>query len=181
MNSSKISVRYAKALFEWAQEKNILDKIFDDIQLINEVCNYPELKELLASPLVTPLKKSEFFGALLAGKVQDETLAFINLIIKNGREQFIPAISRRFLSETNNFRGITETYVTTAVPLDKKIVDELESFIKERFQTKVELRQTVDKSIIGGFILKVDDQFIDASVKTKLNKIGKELMSVKSF
>lgn len=175
MNDSKISVRYSKALFELALERNILDKVLEDIKLLYELCQMPEIKEMLESPVIPPTTKKEVLGGLLNGKVDELTLSFVDLIIKNGRETFIPAIARRFLYIFKNYKGITESSITTAVKLDEKVVKEVEEFIAKKFNTTVDLKQNVDKDIIGGFILRIDDNYIDASVKNKLKIIEKEL------
>ena len=175
MNDSKISVRYSKALFELALEKNVLDKVLDDIKLLYELSRMPEIKEMLESPVVPPTTKKEVLCGLLDGKVEDITLSFVDLVIKNGRETYFPAIARRFLYTFKNYRGITESTITTAVKLDDKVVKEIKDFIAKKFNTTVDLKEKVDKDIIGGFILRVDDNYIDASVKNKLKIIEKEL------
>ncbi len=175
MNDSKISVRYSRALFQLALEKELLDEVFDDMKFIAELCGHEEMKELLESPIVVPSKKREIFNGILGNKVQDITLSLINLVIKNGRESYISAIARRFLREIKIYKGITESSITTAVELDDKIVKEVEVFISKTFNTKVDLKQSIDKDIIGGFILRVEDSFVDASVRSKLRIIEKEL------
>ena len=175
MNDSKISVRYSRALFQLALEKKLLDEVFEDMKFIAELCTHNEMKNLLESPIVVPSKKREIFNGILGDKVQEITLSLINLVIKNGREYYLPAIARRFLREIKDYKGITETSITTAVKLDDNVVKQVEEFIAKTFSTKVELEQNIDKDIIGGFILRVDDSYVDASVKSKLRIIEKEL------
>ncbi len=71
--------------------------------------------------------------------------------------------------------GITETTLVTAVPVNNKIRKEITDLVTSVFKTKVELKESVDKEIIGGFILRVNDNYIDASVKNKLRMIKKNL------
>ena len=61
MNDSKISVRYSRALFQSALEKNILDKVYQDMIFISEICKIPEIKEFLHSPIIVPSKKKDIF------------------------------------------------------------------------------------------------------------------------
>ncbi|MCE5345978.1 MAG: ATP synthase F1 subunit delta [Bacteroidales bacterium] len=175
MNNSKISVRYSRALFQSALEKKILDKVNQDMIYISEICKIPETKELLKSPIINPSKKTEIFHKILGNNVEKITLSLIDLTVKNGRESHIPAIARVFIHETMEYRGITESFLTTAVKVDDKIKKQISDLISKVFKTKVELEETIDKEIIGGFILRVDDQYIDASVRNKLRKIKKEL------
>jgi F-type H+-transporting ATPase subunit delta len=113
---------------------------------------------------------------MLGGNVEEITLSLIDLIVKNGRESFIPAIARVFIHETKKFKGITESVLTTAVKVDDKIKKQITDLISEGFKTKAELKETIDPEIIGGFILQIDDNYIDASIRNKLRKIKKELI-----
>lgn len=175
MNDSKISVRYSRALFQLANEKNLLDKVNGDMIFISEICKLEEIKEVLESPVIVPSRKRTIFHAILEKNIEKITLSLIDLLIKNGRESFLPAVARVFRDETLKFRGITETYLTTAMPVNDKTRKQISEMMASVFKTRVELKETVDKEIIGGFILKVNDNFIDASVRNKLRKIRKEL------
>lgn len=175
MNDSKISVRYSRALFQSALDKKILDSVNRDMILISEVCKVAETKEFLRSPIIIPSKKTEIFHKILGGNVETITLSLIDMVVKNGRESYLPAIARVFIHETLKYKGITRSVITTAVPVDEKVKEQISAMISKVFSTKVELEEVIDPEIIGGFILRVDDNYIDASVRNKLNKIKKEL------
>jgi len=177
MNESRISVRYSRALFQSALDKKILDRINRDMILINEICHLPEMKELLTNPVIRPSKKSEILHNLLKNDFHKLSLSFIDIVVKNGRERYIPAIARVFVNETMKYNGITETLLTTAVKVDTVIKKQVSDLIENLFKTKVDLKENIDETIIGGFILKVDDSYIDASIRNKLRKIRKELVS----
>jgi F-type H+-transporting ATPase subunit delta len=177
MNDSKISVRYSRALFQTALEKKILDKVNQDMIFISEICKFPETKEFLQSPIIVPSKKEAVFHKILGDNVEKITLSLIDLIVKNGRESFIPAIARVFIHETKKYKGITESILTTAVKVNEKVKKQINDLISEVFKTKVELKENIDPEILGGFILQIDDNYIDASIKNKLRKIRKELIS----
>jgi len=176
MNDSKISVRYSRALFQSALENKILDKVNQDMILISEICKVPETKEFLHSPIIVPSKKMDIFHKILGENVEKITLSLIDLVVKNGRESFLPAIARVFINETMKHKGVTKSVLTTASKVDKKVNEQIIKLISDLFNTKAELDEVIDTEIIGGFILRVDDNYIDASVRTKLNKIRKELM-----
>ena len=176
MNDSKISVRYARALFQSALEKKILDNVYQDMIFISEICKIAETKEFPNSPIIVPSKKEAIFHKMLGDNVEKITLSIIDLIVKNGRESFIPAIARVFIHETKKFKGITESVLTTAVKVDDKVKKQITDLISDVFKTKVELKEIIDPEIVGGFILQVDDNLIDASIRNKLRKIKKELI-----
>jgi F-type H+-transporting ATPase subunit delta len=181
MNDSKIPVRYSKAIFQSALENNILDKVNEDMIFISEICKIPETKEFLNSPVIVPSKKTTIFHNILGDNVEKITLSLIDLVLKNGRESYLPAIARVFIHTTMKYKGITESALTTAVKVDSKIKKQITDLISEVFNTKVEIKEIIDTEIIGGFILRVDDNYIDASIRNKLRKIKKELISSSSI
>jgi F-type H+-transporting ATPase subunit delta len=175
MNDSKISVRYSRAIFQSAIDKKILEKVYRDMIFISEICKIPEAKEFLHSPIIVPSKKIEIFHNVLGDNVEELTLSLIDLVVKNGRESQLPAIARVFIHETMKHEGITQSTLTTAVKVDPSLKQQITELISEVFKTKVEFIENVDTDIIGGFILRVDDNYIDASIRNKLRKIQKEL------
>jgi F-type H+-transporting ATPase subunit delta len=176
MNESKISVRYARALFQSAVEKEMLDKVNRDMVFISEICAVPEVKELLGSPVIRPAVKKDLLHNILEKNIEMITLSLVDLVVKNGRESFLPAITRVFRNDALKYKGVTECLLTTAVKVDKGIIKQIRELIASAFRTKVDLKEVIDSEIIGGFILRVEDNFIDASIRNKLRKIKKELI-----
>ncbi len=177
MNDSRISVRYARALFLSALEKKILDKVYNDMILISEICRIPEFKEFLANPVIRPSKKTGIIHTVIGKNLEEITYSLVDLVVKHGREIFLPAIARVFIHETKEHKGITETTLTTAMKVDDEMIQQISKYVSDTFKTKVELKEIVDKEIIGGFILRIEDKYIDASIKNKLRKIEKELLA----
>lgn len=175
MNQGKISVRYSKALFETAVEKNVLDKINQDMKYISEMCSFPQVKELLANPVIVPSRKREILHNIFGKEMHPLTLSLIDLIVRNGRDTSLPAIARVFINDTMRQYGITEAMLTTAVKVAPEVRKKIVSIISDLFRTKVELKENIDDKILGGFILRVEDNYFDASVRNKLRKIRKEL------
>lgn len=175
MNESKISVRYSRALFQSAIEKEQLDKVYKDMLFISEICRMSQVKELLDSPIIIPSKKVAVLHSVLEKEIEKTTLSLVDLLVKNGRESFLPAVARVFRDETLKYKGITEAQLTTAVPVNEKVRKQIIELISKVFKTKVELKENLENEIIGGFILRVNDNFIDASVRNKLRKIRKGL------
>jgi F-type H+-transporting ATPase subunit delta len=175
MNDSKISVRYSKALFQLALDNKLLDAVNRDMILISEVCKTNEAKEFIHNPVIRPSKKTAIFHSLFEGNVEAITLSLIDLVVKNGRESFLPSIARAFVTETLKYHGITETYLTSAVGVSAQIKKEISALVADVFNTKVDLKENIDPEIIGGFVLRIGDSYIDASIRNKLRKIKKEL------
>ncbi len=175
MNDSKISVRYSRAFFQLAVEKKLLDSANQDMIFISELCKTPEMHEFLSSPIIFPSKKRDIFHKILGDSVEKITLSLIDLVVKNGRENYIPSIARVFIHETIKYKGISELNLTTAIKIESKVKKQIADIISEAFKIKVEVKENVDPDLIGGFIIRIDDNFIDGSVRTKLRKISKKL------
>ena len=175
MNQSKISVRYAKAFFEFAKEKGILENVIADVKLlIKSLGEIPELAEVFQNPIVKPSGKKAFVSSLLKGKVSEETIDFLNLEIENGREMYTQDILRNMLTIYRKEQGMT-----SATPLSKEQEKSVADLVKKTRNTEVELQTKVDPSLMGGFILRVEDQQYDASVSSRLKQIKKELIANK--
>ncbi|RLD36398.1 MAG: ATP synthase F1 subunit delta [Bacteroidetes bacterium] len=177
MNLSKISVRYAKALFQIAEEKGLLDEISADLKLLyNASQNIHQFEDFLLNPVLSLSEKKAAFHRIFTGNLHPLTLDFIDLLIKNNRLSFVEAIARQYNERYKDSKGITEITFTTTIPVDKAIQEAIFKQIGFKASQKIELDERIDPDIIGGFILKIEDKQIDSSVKTKLNKIKKELV-----
>jgi len=176
MNDSKIGVRYAKAFFEVGQEKYQLNALRDDIETIARACNHKEILLLLESPVVKSSKKQQLFAEIFKGKIEDVSLNFLLMIIENKRENYIPAICRNFIELYRKYKGIKAAKVTTASIISNDLKKKISKMISDVFKSEVELTTEENANLIGGFILRVGDQQIDASVSTKLSKIKREFL-----
>jgi F-type H+-transporting ATPase subunit delta len=181
MNESKISVRYAKALFGLVKEDNSLDVHKKDIELLYQcVREIPELQFVIQSPVIKVSEKIRLFEEAFRGSFQPLVVSFINLVLENRREEHLAGICRYFLKLLKAEQGILSAELVMAVPLDEKLRQMIVRLIARKYECQVDLHEKVDKSIIGGFILRVDDQQIDASISSKLNRIKTELMNAHS-
>jgi F-type H+-transporting ATPase subunit delta len=96
-------------------------------------------------------------------------MSIFDIITKKNREPLLPAIAKEFHNAYNEYKGIRKATITTAVPLDAKLKAEFEQIVKNLSnKTQVELLEKIDKEMIGGFVLNIDDKQIDASIKNKL-------------
>jgi len=174
MNISKIAVRYAKALFDLAFEKEVLDDVYWDMKEVGRLCSMQEVKDVIDSPVITHQKRKEIMLSLMGEKVNPLTVRFIGLMFQQGREEFLGAAARNFIDLTRSYRGIREVTLTTAIPVNERLKTELAEIIEGNGRGQIEFIEHVDESVIGGFILRVDDAYIDASVRNRLNRFRKE-------
>ncbi len=175
MNESKITTRYAKAIFQLAQENNLLDRIKQDLDLVTGVLKIDEFQQLIKSPIIPESQKKVAFTQIFKGKVHEYTLDFLLLVIENRREAFLSLMLMDFYELYKKYLGITEVHLTTAVDIDTELKKQFIDILKESLNSKIDLYQKTDPQIIGGFILRVEDKLLDMSISSQLKQIKKEL------
>jgi F-type H+-transporting ATPase subunit delta len=179
MNESKISVRYAKALLLLANEQNISKEIRDNAETLYDlIITTPELKDLLEIPIIKPSHKLKIINNSFKDAFNPLMLSFLALIIKNRRELYLSWILLVFIDLFKKDNRIRSAVLTTARPVSKKIRKTIKDYISKEFDHNIEFSEKVNDKLIGGFILRIEDQQINASVSNHLNKIKKELLSI---
>ena len=177
MNESKISVRYAKALLSIAIEKDILDKLKDDMTLVHNICkNNSEFISMIESPVIKTSQKWSVIKQLFESVIHEHCLGFLELIFINKREIFIEAICRVFLDLYREHKGIKNVFISSVIPLDNEIKTRITEVLKNAYNSEIVLEEIVNKKLIGGFILRIEDQQIDASILTQLKRVKRELI-----
>ncbi|MDP2337242.1 MAG: ATP synthase F1 subunit delta [Bacteroidota bacterium] len=177
MDQSKINVRYAKAFFTLAKEKGLTTELRKDAGLIAAVCTTSgDFLLLLESPVVKISKKVNAIQSIFEGKVNDFSLNFLVLITENKREINIPGIFRNLEDLYRREEGIKTAVLTSAQPLDEALVLHIRQILEKEFDAKVELSQKVNDELLGGFVLRVDDNQYDASISTQLKNIREQLL-----
>jgi F-type H+-transporting ATPase subunit delta len=174
MNSSKIAVRYAKALFELALDRGVIDTVYRDMKSVNRLCSMEDVKAVINNPVIPQEKRKEVILALVGDGADKLAVSFIGLMFGHGRGDYLAAAARNYVDLTRRHRGIRQVTVTTAVPVDGRLKEEMAELIAGKGEGGIEYIEQVDGSIVGGFILRVDDAYIDASVRSRLNKYRKE-------
>jgi F-type H+-transporting ATPase subunit delta len=173
MADSRAASRYVKSLLGLAVERNVLDQVHQDMLLFSKVVEENrEFELVLKNPIIKHDKKREILERLFKGKVNPLTLAIFDIITKKNREPILPAIARGFHNAYNEYKGIGKAIVTTAIPLDESLRNELRDMVRKiSHKGEVEMIEKVDPSLIGGFVLNVGDRQIDASMKSKLKAL----------
>jgi F-type H+-transporting ATPase subunit delta len=186
MSINRISARYAKSLLDLAIERNEVDVVLNDIKIFNEVAKNRDFLLLLKSPIVNTTKKQSIFKAIFASKLSKTTDAFLDIILRKGRESVLVDIVSAFKEQYKAYNKISSVNITTATPLTDVALAEIKAKLLSSNITmdKVEMTTKVDPNIIGGFVIEVGDNLYDASVLYKLDQLKKEFVGnqyVKSF
>jgi len=176
MNDSKISVRYAKALFQAADEAKVLPQVMQDMTLIMKVYALDDFRAVLESPIVKTSDKKKVTLKLFSGKLSDLSMSFIDLMLSNKRENYLPHIARNFKTLYKKKEGILSAEIVVSEPVNKEQSEKFRNLLKKAFHSEIELEESIRPEILGGFILRVEDEQYDASVSSGLAKIKKELL-----
>jgi F-type H+-transporting ATPase subunit delta len=175
MNYSAIAVRYSKALFTLAQEKNLLDEIQKDISLIYSVCqDEPDFVRLLEFPVIQSSKKIEILRILFEDKIKPETFKFLQLVAQKRRESYLPAMAYAFMHRYKEKKGIKTVTFTSLGKIDEPTRQIVRDIVKKYYNADIELIELKDEKLIGGFILRIEDEQFNASVANQLEKIKRE-------
>lgn len=176
MNESIISVRYTKALFSLALDKDMLDVVKNDMETVYVVMNESkELQQVFQNPVLKPSNKNKIIN-LIFKSFNKITISFIGILIKNRREEYLHDISRNFLEKYKQYKGIETTVLTTAVSVDNEMLEKVKELIKKVIKKEIDISNQIDDRIIGGFLIRVGDRQIDASVQSHLSKIKRKLL-----
>jgi len=177
MSVIRIASRYAKSILDLAKDQNVLPEVVSDMEGFSKMVENRDLYLLLKSPIINVGKKAQIFDALFEGKVNKLTKAFFDIVLRKGREAFLPEIATEFLNQHKIMQGISSVTLTTAAPISDASLEALKAKLlgSEVTDKVVDIETKVDESIIGGFIVEIGDKLIDASVAHKLKELSKTI------
>ena len=175
-----ISKTYGDALFELAVEKDKVDVLLEEVVQLREVLSEnDEFGRLMNHPKIIKEEKIQVAGNVFAGRVSEELLGFLTIIITKDRYKDIDAILEYFIAEVKRYKGIGVATVTTAVPLKEEQCKKIEQKLLDTTEyKKMEMHYQTDESLIGGMVIRIGDRVVDSSIKTKLSELQKELLEV---
>lgn len=176
MPNPRLAARYAKSLTDLAVEVHQLDAVFQDMQSFDVTCRESrELINFLKSPVINADKKEKIFAAIFGTHISDLSRKFVVLLIKKGREGYLPEIAKAVIARYRKINNIREVKITTATALSEPLKQELIEKIKTEIPgQQIELTTAVRERLIGGFILETDNTVFDASIARDLYDIKKQ-------
>ena len=176
----KIASPYARALFDFSVEQNIMHQITADFQNLDIFLNETtELTNYLNNPIVTQDAKSEILAKTLKSQVNTETFKFLMVLVNRNRINLLKAIITNYLELVYETASIKTVEVLTAFAFTNLQKNLLIKKLKELTKTReIRLVITVDSSLIGGFLIKTESRIIDFTVKNQLENLAKHLDTV---
>jgi F-type H+-transporting ATPase subunit delta len=170
--SSRAAIRYAKAVLDQANHANISEVVFGDMKSIQEtLAGSKELRVVLQSPVVKAEDKKQALIQIFE-KNSDVTKGLIQILTSNKRINLLGGVALAYVDLYNNSKGVKVATVITAVAITPEIEANVLSKVKQMTGSEnVTINNTIDESIIGGFILRVGDLQYNASISNQLSKL----------
>ncbi|MGB3948076.1 MAG: ATP synthase F1 subunit delta [Bacteroidia bacterium] len=172
MEGTRVAARYAKSFIDLTQQQGVLEAAYTDMKCIAEVCeSNREFVSFLKSPIIKTDKKQSVLTQAFAGKLNKVTEAYLQLIAAKKREMYLPEIATEFVNQYKTKKNILTAVITTAYGIDDVVRKQVIDIVKGNGSNEVVLEEKINKDIIGGFIVRVGDKQVDASILNKLNNL----------
>ncbi|MBU6229066.1 MAG: F0F1 ATP synthase subunit delta [Cyanobacteria bacterium REEB459] len=178
--TNSVTVPYAQALIEVAQADQVVDQIGAEVgELLTALEGSEDLRAFLANPLLDPEAKKSVLRQVVGEQANPTLLNFLMVLVDRNRIVFLDSVLRQYQTLLRQLDQTVLADVITAIELS----EQQRSQIKDQVITltgarQVELSVEIDPSLLGGLIIKVGSQIIDASLRTQLRRIGMQLASV---
>jgi F-type H+-transporting ATPase subunit delta len=178
--ASKIAAPYARALFDFSVEKNIMHQITADFQNLEIFLNESsELTEYLSNPIVSKNAKQEVLTKVLQPQLNAETFKFLMVLVKRDRINLLKSVISNYLELVYETASIKTIEVITAFAFSNAQKNTLIQKLKELTNAReIRLVVTVEPSLIGGFLIKTDSKVLDFTIKNQLQQLAKHLDAV---
>ena len=176
MNAGIISNRYAKAIYQYALERKEEDQLREELRILSEqFLAVPMLKKVLDDPTVSSAMKIDILTTAAGRAISDTCRQVIGLVVKNKRAHYMQSIVLMYDKVYRKAKNKVILKLTTTEQASDEMKNKLIDLIKKN-KAQVDFVAKMDKDIIGGFILEIEDLRLDASMKNQLNQLRLELI-----
>ena len=174
---ASLAGRYASALFDLARDQRQIESVGKSLDALSQaLLDSKDFAELIASPLVSRDEAAKSFAALAPQLNLDPITAnFLGVLARNGRKSELRNVIRAFRRLAAEHRGETTAEIVTARPLNDDQLSALRQQLRTRAGRDVSIDASVDPAILGGIVVKLGSQQIDASIRTKLNRLAQAM------
>lgn len=172
--ASRAAVRYAKAVLQLAKDQKTAESVNEDMQLIaNTIADNTDLSNMLQNPVVRSSVKKAVLNQVFKN-ANTITQGLFDTLINNKRVSILEHVAVKYAQLYDEFKGTEVAQVTTAVALTKELEAKVQAKVKELTGKEAAIKNIIDESILGGFILRIGDIQYNASVANKLNRLKRE-------
>ncbi|MGE5353305.1 MAG: ATP synthase F1 subunit delta [Acidobacteriota bacterium] len=177
MSNFNISNRYANALLQLASEKDLFQQISSDMETVyGTIRGSREFQVMLTSPIVKTNDKEQVLLKVFENRIGRDSLNFLLFIVRKNREDLLFNIIRQFLNLRDQKLGIVNAEVISASEFSDEQKSKLTKKLEEYTRKKVRLSVQVDRNLLGGFIVKIEDTVLDASLNHQLELLKEQFM-----
>ena len=168
--------RYALAIYEVAEKKGKVDEYLKDLREICDLIdNNQDFKQVIRHPQINTTKKKQLFTDVFKGKIDDELLSFMIILIEKNRILYLKEKLNQMEKIDLERKNIIKGVVKTAIPLLPEELEKLKTIFEEKYDKTIIFNTEVDKSILGGVYVSVGNDVIDGTIKSKIEEM-KEIM-----
>jgi len=176
MNAGRISVRYAKALYDQASAENTAKAVYEHSNAVSKVITSPDFYQILHNPVMLPSEKERIIRSILTNNIHPLLNSFIILMVKKRRESYIANALMVFQKIYRENEGFVRVVIESPTELGEETQSKILAFVKTKFNKTPELEVRLIPNLIGGFIVEVEGLLIDLSISGQLAKVKKALV-----
>lgn len=181
-----VSKTYGEALFEIAMEAKPAEGGSKARELMGEICQIseilkqnPDFDKLMKHPGIPKQEKLQVMEQTFKGRISEELLGFLEVVINKERYGSLPAIFQYFTDKVKEEQKIGVAYVTTAVELNEAQKAQIQAkLLQTTSYLKMEMHYSVDAALIGGMVIRINDRVVDSSIRTKISDLTKQLLQI---
>ena len=175
--AKQVDITYGNALFELALEEGKLDGLYEEsLALIQILKDNEDLIKLLSHPKVSKDEKLKIVKDTFDGKASDELTGLMVMVVEKGHVNELISILNYFVKQVKKEKNIGVATVISAVELSDSQKQAIEKrLIETTVYDTMEIEYSVDKSLIGGLVIRIEDRVVDSSIKTKLENMSRTL------
>ena len=180
MSQSAVAHSYATALLEIIVKDTDLDQVVQDLFEIQKVLfEDKSVREFVLSPIVKKDIKQNAIAKALSGQAREEVASFMGILIQKDLLEFFPEITEVFSTLVEKRRGRSKVSIVSKEELPEAALARIKKVIEKKFKTEAIIHNTISDDVIGGFLIRIEDFLIDATMKNKLKSISESLLSHK--
>ena len=172
-----VSKTYGEALFELVLEKGTMDEALEELNgVLGVLKEHGELDQLLTHPKISKEEKISVMEQVFKGRISDDVLGFLLILIEKDRYTELPAVAEYFISQVREYKNINTAQGTSAFPVTEEQKKQIEEkLLSTTDYTAFEMEYQTDPSLIGGVIIRIGDRVVDGSVRNKLAKLAQSV------
>jgi F-type H+-transporting ATPase subunit delta len=179
-HQSSLATAYAEALLELANESNAAAAIGEELAGLRQIVDADEqLAQLLADPAISAEERGQFLHRVFDGRASTLMGRFLGLLNEKDRLVLLPKIADAYHLLLEQQQGIVEVEATVAQGLGDEQLEAVRRTVGDALKRRAVVHQQVDPAIIGGLVLRVQDQLIDGSVRAQLSAMRRQLLDAR--